>query len=112
MPFASFVPNATHTRSQSKASAFRFPCDYKLAKIFAKADLKGVSDDFYSKCFSALTGNNVQNVEKILNNIHSTNPILFTSKILPKANIKKIDGVKVIDIVNGDDNLTFRQHGY
>ena len=48
----------------------------------------------------------MQNVEKILNNIHSTNPILFTSKILPKANIKKIDGVKVIDIVNGDDNLT------
>jgi len=88
------------------ASAFRFPCDYKLAKIFAKADLKGVSDDFYSMCSSALTGNNVQNVEKILDNIHSTNPILFTSKILPNANIKKIDGVKVIDIVNGDNNLT------
>ncbi len=88
------------------ASAFRFPCDYKLAKIFAQADLRGVSDSFYSMCYSALTGNNVQNVEKILDKIHSTNPILFTSKILPKANIKKIDGVKVIDIVNGDDNLT------
>ena len=95
-----------YTTPDEVASAFRFPCDYKLAKIFAKADLKGVSDDFYSMCSSALTGNNVQNVEKILDNIHSTNPILFTSKILPNANIKKIDGVKVIDIVNGDDNLT------
>lgn len=88
------------------ASVFRSPNDYKLAKIFAQADLKGVSDKFYIMCSSALTGENVKNAEKILEKIHSTNPVLFTSKILPKANIKRIDGVKVIDIVNGCDNLS------
>ena len=92
--------NTEKIDAKSVAVAFRAPCAYKLAKILAQADLKGVSDDFYKLHIGALRGKQVSLVDETLDSIYSSATPLFTSKIIKRADIPRIDGVKVIDVKN------------
>ena len=90
---------------KSVAAVFRNPSTYKLAKIFAQADLRGVSDDFYNSHVAALNSKKVNLVEKTLDSIFSSAIPIFTSKMVLNADIPSVDGVKVIDVVNSPEIL-------
>lgn len=84
---------------------FRYPGDFTLAKIFAKADLKGVGDAFYNHYTGALGSDNVKSIEKIISNVHKSGILLFNTKLSNHYNdYKLVDGVKVIDVANDSLN--------
>jgi len=80
------------------ASVFRTPAEWKMAKIFADSDLRGVSDSFYDSHKAALTGEKVAKIENCIKEIHSTGIPLFSTKLCHHLQVKEIDGVKAVDV--------------
>ncbi len=104
--------NKNQVSADYTASLFRHKDDYTIAKIMAEADLKGVSDEFYEYFSDALEEKRQMPIQNSLNKINSFGQLIFTSKIIRKDLIPKINyqGVdyKVIDFtkINQDTNLS------
>ena len=104
--------NKNQVSADYTASLFRHKDDYTIAKIMAEADLKGVSDEFYEYFSDALEEKRQMPIQNSLNKINSFGQLIFTSKIIRKDLIPKINyqGVdyKVIDFtkINQDTDLS------
>ena len=104
--------NKNQVSADYTASLFRHKDDYTIAKIMAEADLKGVSDEFYGYFSDALEEKRQMPIQNSLNKINSFGQLIFTSKIIRKDLIPKINyqGVdyKVIDFtkINQDTDLS------
>ena len=104
--------NKNQVSADYTASLFRHKDDYTIAKIMAEADLKGVSDEFYGYFSDALEEKRQMPIQNSLNKINSLGQLIFTSKIIRKDLIPKINyqGVdyKVIDFtkINQDTDLS------
>lgn len=85
------------------ASVFRVSDDYKLARVFAEADLKGVSDSFYDSHVDALYSQQIEELEERLRQINETGVPLFVSKIVKLNNIPKKDGVRVLNLTRNPE---------
>lgn len=69
---------------KSIAFSFRKPHDFSIAKIFAEADLKGVSDEFFEAHKEVLCSEQIQKVAEYLDYIYQTG-IYFPQTTIPEA---------------------------
>ena len=69
--------------------AFRRPNDFELAKLFTKADLKAVSDDFYDEHINQLSTKNLRGINKKLNEYQQTGNAIFPTYIVNKTKLNQ-----------------------
>lgn len=69
---------------KSIAFSFRKPHDFSIAKIFAEADLKGVSDEFFEKHKKTLYSNQMEKIGGYLDYIYETG-VYFPQTNIPRA---------------------------
>ncbi len=98
------------------AIMFRNYSSYKMAKIFAEADLKAVSPSFYDLHSHALSQEKMQLIETQLDNILKTGNLIFTSKIVNKSKIPVVtvnkDNYRVINLTDYADNDDMESVGF
>lgn len=87
------------------AFTFRRSNDFTMAKIFAKADLIGVSDEFYNEHKDALTKESLSLIEDKLNEFYSSGCAVFSD--YPK-NMEKLENHK--EIINGREFKVINLH--
>ena len=87
------------------AAIFRSPKDWELAQIFADADLKGVSEEFYNGKMEKMDWDKIKKVEEAITQIHKTGIPIFSSKMLnhPTFPSKTPEGVPYINIAHATD---------
>lgn len=92
---------------------FRRKNDFELAKIFARADLKSVSDEFYSNHKDAL--DDIGIIEENINKIYETASALFVDSInkncIPLENFKGYD-YRVLNFNETDDKEDLSKYGF
>lgn len=100
------------------AFKFRRPNDFKVAKIFAKADLFGVSNNFYNLHKEALDEDNLTLIENKLAEFYSNGSAVFSDYPIDKAKLEKhkeiINGreFKVINLHKIDENEDLSEYGF
>lgn len=117
--FLEKISDGDKLTKQQMAFNFRRPNDFEIAKIIAEADLKSVSDEFYSIYQNALTSVNTKDVNRNINYINSWGNALSTSKIIyPKKAQEKckktINGEEytIINLHEISDNEDMGKYGF
>ena len=104
------------TEANQMAALFRHKDDFSIAKIIAKADLKGVSDDFYNSHLEALNNDKLKPIEEALEKIYSTGQFIFTSKVIKKELIPQVEyegyTYKVIDFTKINKDTDLAKYGF
>lgn len=85
------------------AFEFRKPNDFKIAKIFAKADLKAASDDIYEAFGGVLEHPLVKQIGKNIKRIHSS-AVFLPQTIIPKVSQLKNIEMSTISTIEGKTN--------
>lgn len=102
------------TDTDKTAFYFRRNEDFTIAKIMAKADLKGVSKEFYETHSSVL--NKLTEVPNSIEKINSTGQLLYTSKIIKNDLIPKIKynekTYKVINFTELSEDTDLSVYGF
>ena len=112
--------NSKDKETMAKELAFKFrrPDDFEVAKIMADADLKAVSNEFYSKHKAALKDESIDFIEDSLYEIYTNGNALFTDYIvLPSKlnnHIETKDGkeYKVINFHNIKAKEDLSEYGF
>lgn len=88
--------NSNNNKSESlnTAFAFRHSGDLQIMKIFARADLKSVSSEFYEHYKNNLSSKRVNDLENNIEKIHQTGVWLPQTRV-PKASKMNIKSVKL-----------------
>lgn len=99
---------------EQAAVMFRNPGDIKIAEIFAKADLKGVSKEFFEKYNPSLE-ENLPKISEALQRYYQSGNMIFPTRFLASSRIPTVlhKGVeyKVIDISKLPDDFDLEQIG-
>ena len=69
--------------------AFRRPNDFELAKLFTKADLKAISDDFYNEHINQLSTKNLIGISKQINTYQQTGNAIAPTYIVNKNKLNQ-----------------------
>ncbi len=112
--------NSNDKKEMAKELAFRFrrPNDFEIAKIMADSDLKGVSEEFYSKHKQALEDSSIDNISDNLDIIYSNGNALFTdyfvmpSKLANHIEIKDGKEYKVVNFHNIKPQEELSKYGF
>lgn len=101
---------------QETAARFRRPNDFLIAKIFAEADLKGVSEKFYDRFSESLSPARLKKIEEAVDSIHETGNVLITSRIVNQSKVPKVEyngkTYKVINLAELEDSQDMGEFGF
>lgn len=102
--------------ADSVAARFRRTGDLSMARILAKADLKGVSESFYETYKSALNEKKQKPITMALEKINSTGQMFLANSIINKSKVPtvKYNGrtYKVVNLSTLSQDTDLSQYGF
>ncbi len=108
--------NTNSTTKEALSCNFKNPNDFKLAKIFAYSDLKGVSKNIFDMFSPVLESDAVKELEKIIETNKETGNPIFTTKVVFKDRIPtqtlNNQTYKVFDFKTYPDNKDLSEVGF
>lgn len=108
--------NQSSISADKIASMFRRSDDLTSARIFAEADLRGVSDEFYEAHKMVLDSSIQEPVSNALKNINSSGEIFLTNSVINKSKVPTVNhngkSYKVINFSKLSKNTDLEQYGF